>query len=138
MTQKDKKKEIVILENGEEIYRGEDRRSFDMALKTNTGFTIRYELFGIIIFLLAQTLAATWWASSINTEFSHLKEQLLAIQSQMNLQTTDRYKGADALRDFTIRDERISKIDNKILDLEKRAETNATQIAIIKEAIKIK
>lgn len=63
---------IEVYKNGKLIHEGDDRRLEGGA----KGFTIRYELLGIIGLMFVQFVGAVWWASSISKDVAHVAKSL--------------------------------------------------------------
>ena len=92
------------------------------------GFVVRYELLGIIAMMMVQSLGGIWWASSMNTNMDNVKDELSSIKVRIENSTTDRYRGADAQKDFTNVYTRISANENRILKLEDRVTSYRSNI----------
>lgn len=85
--------------------------------------TLRLD-WAIIIFLLAQTGAGIWWASSMTTSQEFLKQQVEYLLSK----TEDRYRAEDARRDWALQEQKNLQIDKRILAHEKKIERLEEQV----------
>jgi hypothetical protein len=83
------------------------------------GFTVRYELMGIIGIMIIQTMGGVWWASSTNTNLYNMKSELTDIKSQLARAYIDRFTAVDAERAHAAIDRRMDKAEARISDLEK-------------------
>lgn len=79
--------------------------------------TLRLD-WAIIIFLMAQTSGAIWWASSMTTSQEFLKEQVQYLLKK----TEDRYTEADAKRDRLLQEEKNLAVERRFLVHEKKIE----------------
>lgn len=71
---------------------------------------IKKFLIGLASALLIQLGGAIWWAATITAKQDFIQSEMDTIKNG----TTDRYRGADAIRDFTLVRETISELQNKL------------------------
>lgn len=84
------------------------------------GVIIRYELLGIIAIMVIQTMGGIWWAASMTTDMANVKKELVNINAQILVASSDRYRAADASRDFSIIEKRLDRNEARIANLENR------------------
>ncbi len=50
-------------------YEGDERRGA-------SGFVVRFELLGVLLAIIIQTLTAVWWGSAVTTKMDYIQETL--------------------------------------------------------------
>ena len=65
----------------------------------------------VILFMIGQFSLGIWWAADVSARLTIIEQKLVSAAS-------DRYRGADATRDFNIRDDRLDFIQDQIDELE--------------------
>jgi len=75
----------------------------------------------IIIFLIAQTVAAVYWAGTINQKVENLTVQI-------EKGVDDRYRAHDASMDLALRDQRINGLEKQIALTEDRCASDMSEI----------
>lgn len=60
----------------------------------------------------------------------HYKERK-AIEDLVNIKTEDRYKGVDAKRDLTVRDQAIQNLDKRVKELEKKSTQRLMKFSLV-------
>lgn len=71
----------------------------------------------VVVGLLAWSLQTT---QSLSNDVAVLKSQVALLSATLNQGTSDRYRGADAARDFGRVDHDIRRLDERLLRLETR------------------
>jgi len=107
-------REIIIMEDGHEVHRGPERR-IDEVVKQ--GFTVRYELLGIIAMIIIQTLGAVWWSAGISKDMAYIKNQVF-----------NSYQSNDAAKDFASRDAVIMVMNKRLESLELKADDRVQRL----------
>jgi hypothetical protein len=79
-----------------------------------SGIIIRYELVGVIVMMLIQSLTAVWWASGVTANMKYLTDEIKDIKASIAAGTVDRYKGSDAAKDREVLNDRINAIDRRL------------------------
>lgn len=86
------------------------------------GFVIRYELLGILVAIVVQTLAVVWWGgafqATVTTKMDYMRGDIMTLKSDLKDSITDRYTAKDANRDLSFLNKRIDKNEDRIQQLE--------------------
>jgi len=82
------------------------------------GFIVRYELLGIIVIMLIQTMGGIWWAATQTERMVGVRNELYQIKTQMTAFTDGTYKTADAEKAHFMIDKRIDKVEVRMDKLE--------------------
>jgi len=101
-------------------------------MEIKKGFIVRFELLGIIVGLLLQTIAAVWWAAGTSTMLQVLKQEVIDVKIKLDSQ----YKAADAGRDFSIRDQKISFLEREIEAIKVYLEKREARLTAVERRVK--
>ena len=86
----------------------------------DNGYKLLRNMLLVILPLLILEIGTTiWWAASITVRVEHLEEKLIKLEESVSKEMDDRYRSRDAARDFTIRDDQLDDLDNRLRALEK-------------------
>lgn len=64
---------------------------------------------GLSVYLLAWTFGFVWWAATITT-------QMDTVQVNLRQAADDRFRGRDAVREFTLRDQKTSNLERRLTE----------------------
>lgn len=71
-------------------------------------------LVSVALFLLMQTGAALWWASSLSTSLTFIQQDIVELKEALKSNTTYRYTSQDAQLDKKMMLEQCDAIKNRI------------------------
>lgn len=69
--------------------------------------------------LLANFAGGIWWAATQTAKMDFVQNTITAIQQDLKDASNDRYRGADALKDFTVINSRIDRVEGRVVTLER-------------------
>lgn len=78
-----------------------------------TEIQIFHAIMGVAAILVAQTAGIVWWAATTNERLNGVVSRVAELEKQ----TDDRYRAGDAIRDFTLRDQRIKRNEDDIQEI---------------------
>jgi len=84
------------------------------------GFTVRYELLGIISLMVVQLVGASWWASSMAADVRYMRQDIVKLTLQITQQNDERYKASEAAKDFAAVDARMNRYEARLLVIENK------------------
>jgi len=70
--------------------------------------------------LFVHFIAGIWWAATITSNVGFIKAQVSELKNDLKALSIDRYRGVDALRDFNIINEKMTKNESRIERLENK------------------
>ena len=74
----------------------------------------------VILFLVAQTTGAIWWASSTHAAISYMTIQISELKADLKSATKDRYTLLDADRDNRVFLEKMNMLRDRVTRLERQ------------------
>lgn len=85
---------------------------------------IKKALIGAIITLMAHFAGGIWWAATQTAKMDFLQSSLIELSQDLKDASADRYRGADAKRDFLVIQDRMERNEDRILNLENKITYN--------------
>jgi hypothetical protein len=105
----------MVKDKDNEDWDGKERRGHhDLVLPD----WIRNSLIGIGVGLVANIISVTWWAATLTTNQSFMSNQIQNLTSDLKGMTMDRYRAADAARDFAVVVARIDRVEDRVSTME--------------------
>lgn len=86
---------------------------------------------GMVAALPVVLAGGTWLGNTLwtlNGEQARLSGQIAVLTSRIELQMSDRYRGADADRDFKLRDQKVIDLERRVTSIEARLETRIRRV----------
>lgn len=100
-------------------YSGEERRQIINREPEDLGW-IKKALVGSLVALSAHFGGGIWWAATQTAKMDFVQQQILAMREELKDGSADRYRNADAVKDFSAVNARIERNESRIQALEKR------------------
>lgn len=88
--------------------------------RVTNGFVVRFELLGVLLAIIVQTITAVWWGATVTTKMDYMQQAVAGLKIELNSTMSDRYTNKDAIKDFAVINDRITRTENRITAIENK------------------